>query len=87
MSEVEKIVRSFRLRKTKTADVTTSSQSQTQVEMGSGMNNMLALGSFVAGLIQRPTIVLGGSYNHTYTIGYNITYNQDGITFQLSYLS
>ena len=33
------------------------------------------------------TIVLGGCYKPTYSIGYNLTYNQDVITFQLSYLS
>ena len=32
-------------------------------------------------------IVLGGSYNPAYTLGYNLGYNQDRITFPLSYLS
>ena len=33
------------------------------------------------------TIVLGGGYNPAYTLGYNPCYNQDRITFPLSYLS
>ena len=55
VSEVDKIVRTFRLRKTKTGDFTTNQPQAQMQDMGSGMNNMLALGSFVAGLIQRPT--------------------------------
>ena len=54
VSEVDKIVRTFRLRKTKTGDFTTNQPQAQMQDMGSGMNNMMALGSFVAGLMQHP---------------------------------
>ena len=54
LSEVEQIVRTFPLRKTKTSDFNTTNQPQTHLQEMSGMNNMMALGSFMAGFMQRP---------------------------------
>lgn len=54
LSEVEQIVRAFPLRKTKTSDFNITNQPQTHLPEMSGMNNMMALGSFMAGFMQRP---------------------------------
>ena len=79
VSEVDKIVRTFRLRKTKTGDLSASNPPHTQVQdMGSGMN-MMALGSFVAGLMQRPE---GRSDAQIHT-GFQAQRNSSGSGLQL----